>query len=86
MSEELQLNIQNLHDLLEGSPVDDCTASSLKLVTDEIQLAVAQAEGEIPLQGYNEQLEQEAIKFSEEHPALTQAIRQVMNTLSNIGI
>ena len=86
MSEELHLNIQNLHDLLEGSPVDDCTASSLKLVTDEIQLAVAQAEGDIPLQGYNEQLEQEAIKFSEEHPALTQAIRQVMNTLSSIGI
>ena len=86
MSEELHLNIQNLHDLLEGSPVDDCTASSLKQVTDEIQLAVAQAEGDIPLQGYNEQLEQEAIKFSEEHPALTQAIRQVMNTLSSIGI
>ena len=86
MSEELHLNIQNLHDLIEGSPVDDCTASSLKLVTDEIQLAVAQAEGEIPLQGYNEQLEQEAIKFSEEHPALTLAIRQVMNTLSSIGI
>lgn len=86
MSEELHLNIQNLHDLLEGSPVDDCTASSLKQVTDEIQLAVAQAEGDIPLQGYNEQLEQEAIKFSEEHPALTQAIRQVMDTLSSIGI
>ena len=86
MSEELHLNIQNLHDLLEGSPVDDCTASSLKLVTDEIQLAVAQAEGDIPLQGYNEQLEQEAIKFGEEHPALTQAIRQVINTLSSIGI
>ena len=86
MPEELHLNIQNLHDLIEGSPVDDCTASSLKLVTEEIQLAVAQAEGDIPLQGYNEQLEQEAIKFSEEHPALTHAIRQVMNTLSSIGI
>ena len=86
MSEELQLNIQNLHDLLEGTTVDDCTASTLKQVTDELQIAVAQAEGEVPLQGYNEQLEQEAIRFSEEHPALTQAIRQIMSTLSNIGI
>ena len=86
MSEDLHLNIQNLHDLLEGSPVDDCTASSLKQIMDQIQLAVAQAEGDIPVQGYNEQLEQEAIKFSEEHPMLTQAIRQIMNTLSNIGI
>lgn len=86
MKQELHLNIQNLHDLLEGASVDDCTASSIKHVTDEIQIAVAQAEGEVPLQGYNEQLEREAIRFSEEHPALTQAIRQVMNTLSNIGI
>lgn len=86
MSNELQINIQNLHDLLEGAPVDECTASTLKQVTDELQIAVAQAEGDIPLQGYNEQLEQEAIRFGEEHPALTQAIRQVMTTLSNIGI
>ncbi|OED45143.1 hypothetical protein ACH42_05620 [Endozoicomonas sp. (ex Bugula neritina AB1)] len=86
MSKELQINIQNLHDLLEGAPVDECTASTLKQVTDELQIAVAQAEGDIPLQGYNEQLEQEAIRFSEEHPTLTQAIRQVMTTLSNIGI
>ena len=86
MSEELHLNIQSLHDLLEGAPVDECTASSLKQVTDEIQIAVAQAEGDIPMQSYNEQLEKEAIKFSEDHPALTQAIRQVMTTLSNIGI
>ena len=86
MSEELHLNIQDLHDLLEGQPVDDCTAGSLKQITDEIQLALAQAEGEIPLQEYNEQLEQEAIRFSEAHPALSQAIRQVITTLSSIGI
>lgn len=86
MSEELNLNIQSLHDILEGSPVDDCTASTLKQITGEIQIAVAQAEGDIPLQSYNEQLEQEAIRFSEDHPALTQAIRQVMTVLSSIGI
>ncbi|WP_062267777.1 DUF4404 family protein [Endozoicomonas arenosclerae] len=86
MSEELHINIQNLHDLLEGQPVDDCTAGALKQITDELQLALAQAEGEIPLQDYNEQLEQEAIKFSEEHPALSQAIRQILTTLSSIGV
>ncbi|MGI9282775.1 MAG: DUF4404 family protein [Endozoicomonas sp.] len=86
MSEELHINIQNLHDLLEGQPVDDCTAGSLKQITDELQLALAQAEGDIPLQDYNEQLEQEAIKFSEDHPALSQAIRQILTTLSSIGV
>ncbi len=86
MSEELHLNIQNLHDLLEGQPVDDCTAGTLKQITDELQLALAQAEGEIPLQDYNEQLEQEAIKFGEDHPALAQAVRQILTTLSSIGV
>ncbi len=86
MSEELHVYIQQLHDLLEGQPVDDCTAGSLKQITEEIQLAVAQAEGDIPIQGYNEQLEQEAIRFGENHPALAHAVRQVMNTLSSIGI
>ena len=86
MPEELHLRIQDLHDMLEGQPVDDCTAGSLKQITDEIQLALAQAEGDIPLQSYNEQLEQEAIRFSADHPALSQAIRQVISTLSNIGV
>ena len=86
MSDQLHLNIQNLHDLLEGQPVDDCTAGALKQITDEIQLALAQAEGEIPLQDFNEQLEQEAIRFGEEHPAISQAIRQVITTLTSIGI
>ncbi|KEI69461.1 DUF4404 family protein [Endozoicomonas elysicola] len=86
MSEELHLNIQSLHDILEDSPVDECTAGSLKQITDEIKIAVAQAEGDIPIQGYNEQLEQEAIRFSEDHPALTEAIRQLMITLSSMGI
>ncbi|MFK0573883.1 DUF4404 family protein [Endozoicomonas sp.] len=86
MSDKLQLNIQKLHNIIEGLPVDECTAGSLKQITDEIKIAVAQAEGEIPIQGYNEQLEQEAIRFSEDHPALTQAIRQLMITLSSMGI
>ena len=86
MSEELQINIQSLHDILEDSPVDECTAGALRQITEEINIAVAQAEGDIPIQGYNDQLEQEAIRISEDHPALTQAIRQLMITLSSMGI
>ena len=86
MSEELQVRIQTLHDMLEGQPVDDCTAATLKQITTELQLALAQAEGTIPEEAYNEELEKEALRFAEEHPALAQAIRQVINTLGNIGI
>ena len=86
MSKELQINIQKLHDILQDSPVDECTAGALRQATEDIRIAVAQAEGEIPMQGYNDQLEQEAIRFSEDHPALSQAIRQLMITLSSMGI
>lgn len=86
MSKELQINIQRLHDILQDSPVDECTAGALRQTTEDIRIAVAQAEGEIPIQGYNDQLEQEAIRFSEDHPALSQAIRQLMITLSSMGI
>ncbi|MGB0359933.1 MAG: DUF4404 family protein [Endozoicomonas sp.] len=86
MSDELHLNIQSLHDALADSPVDECTASTLKQITDDINIAIAQAEGKIPVQGLNDQLEQQAIQFGENHPALTMAIRQVMVTLSSMGI
>ncbi|WP_281646744.1 DUF4404 family protein [Parendozoicomonas sp. Alg238-R29] len=86
MSEELQVRIQDLHDMLEGQPVDDCTAASLKQITTELQLALAQADGTIPQEAYNEELEKEALRFAEDHPAIAQAVRQIMNTLGNIGI
>ncbi len=86
MSEELQAHIQNLHDMLGGQPVDECTAASLKQITTEIEIAMAQADGTIPENAYNEALEQEAMRFAEEHPAISQVIRQIINTLDNIGI
>ncbi len=84
--QQLNLQIQHLHDLLEGQPVDECTAASLRQVTSEIQLALAQAEGEIPAEALNDQLEQEMIQFAEEHPTLAQAVKQIMSTLNGIGI
>ncbi|WP_196221538.1 DUF4404 family protein [Sansalvadorimonas verongulae] len=86
MNEELQVRIQTLHDILEGQPVDECTAASLRHITTELQLALAQADGTIPQESYNEELERQALQFSENHPALSQAIQQVVNTLNNIGI
>ena len=86
MIEELQAHIQTLHDMLEGQPVDECTAASLKQITTEIELSLAQADGTIPENAYNEALEQEAVRFAEDHPAVAQVIRQIINTLDNIGI
>ncbi len=86
MSEDLKVRIQTLHDMLEGQPVDECTAASLRQITTELQLAIAQAEGVIPEGAYNEELERLALEFTEEHPTIAHAIRQVLNTLGNMGI
>ncbi|WP_330926677.1 DUF4404 family protein [Candidatus Sororendozoicomonas aggregata] len=86
MAEEVRLRIQDLHDMLKDQPVDECTAGSLKQITEDIQLALAQAEGDIPVQRYNERLEQEAIRFSYDHPALSQAIKQIITSLGSMGV
>ncbi len=85
--EQLILDIQNLHDLLEGTPaVDECTAASLEQLTRNIEIAIAQAEGELPESDVEEQIEAELLRFGDDHPALAQALRQIINTLHNIGI
>lgn len=85
--EQLILDIQKLHDILEGTPaVDECTASSIERLTRDLEIAIAQAEGKLPETDVEEQLEAEMLRFGDEHPALSQALRQIINTLHNIGI
>lgn len=85
--EQLILDIQNLHDLLEGSTaVDECTAASMDQIARDLELALAQAEGKLPETHVEEQLEAEILRFGDEHPALSQALKQILNTLHNIGI
>ena len=86
MKDKLNAHIQELHDLLDGQPVDECTAASLRQVTNELEIALARAEGKAPMETFNDRLEKEAIAFAEEHPAVTQAIRQIINTMNGIGI
>ena len=86
MSEQLHYSIQNLHNLLDKNPVDECTAGSLRQMTDELRISVAQAEGKVPEQDYNSKLEEVAVRLSESHPAITQAIREIIITLGSIGI
>ncbi len=86
MKQELQVHIQSLHDMLEGHPVDDCTAASVRQTLAELQLALAQAEGIIPSEASNEELEKAALIFAEDHPAIAQVICQITNLLGNIGV
>ncbi|MCK5893184.1 MAG: DUF4404 family protein [Endozoicomonadaceae bacterium] len=86
MNDKLNAHIQDLHDLLDGHPVDECTAASLRQITDELKLSLIRAKENIPVETFNDRFEKEAIEFAEKHPSIAQAIRQVMNTLNSIGI
>ena len=88
VSQELKLHIQTLHDMLEGQPVDECTAASLRQIVTELEIAQAQAEGKLPDNPMilRDELEQLALEFADDHPAIAQVIRQITNTLGNIGI
>ena len=88
MSHELKLQMQTLHDMLKGQPVDECTAASLRQIMTELEIAQAQAEGKLPenVMNYSEELEQFALEFADDHPAMAQVIRQITTTLGNIGI
>ena len=88
MSQELKLHIQTLHDILEGQPVDECTAASLRQIMTELEIAQAQAEGKLPEHPptINDELEKAALEFADEHPAIAHVLRQITNTLGNMGI
>ena len=44
---QLHYSIQNLHNLLDENPVDECTAGSLRQMTEEFAF-LWQAEGKVP--------------------------------------
>ncbi len=85
MKQQLNDEIQELHRVIENElPADECTASNLKQVTDELQIALET--GKSPQNEVEGQLEQEMLKFGEEHPAISLAIKNLMNSLSSMGI
>ena len=89
MKEKILAQIQHLHDVLEGCAVDECTAADLKQITGDIRSTVDEAvSGQISPEpaGFGEDLEREALKFSDEHPAVATVIREIIHTLHNAGI
>ncbi|PJE79486.1 hypothetical protein CI610_01552 [invertebrate metagenome] len=86
MSQEIQIRLQKLHDMLKGQPADKCTEGTLNQVSDEIKIALEQAKGNIPVETFNEQLEKEAIRLEDEYPTLAKMVREIMDLLNNIGV
>ncbi|WP_158587143.1 DUF4404 family protein [Motilimonas pumila] len=82
---QIKQDLEGLHQAINHElPADECTAASLKQVAQEIHLALET--GHSPQADFNQQLETELLAFSEEHPRVAQAIRNLINTLSGMGV
>ncbi|MCE0557041.1 MULTISPECIES: DUF4404 family protein [unclassified Motilimonas] len=85
MKQKLTQDLEQLDQAIKQAfPADECTAANLRQVADEISLAIQT--GHSPQQQVEEQLEVELLNFEQAHPQLSQAIRNLMNTLSGMGI
>ena len=81
--ESLEQELNALHQLIENSLIaDSCTEQQLRLITKELVIAT----GKMPDEMFEESLEQQAVAYAEEHPAIAQAVKQVIHALGNIGV
>jgi len=83
--ESVAQELESLHHLLENTLIaDPCTEQNLRLASKEIELLIAT--GKTPDKALSESLDTLLIAYAEEHPALAQAVKQVIHALGNIGI
>jgi uncharacterized protein YukE len=79
---ELKQQLQALHETLKESPqVDDETQTLLQQIAVDIgELEVGNAAD------LSERVQEQAVQFEQEHPALAEILRQIVDTLGRIGV
>lgn len=80
-NDTLKQQLQQLHNTLQQQPE----------LSDEDHLLVKQIAQDIEHLGakdddLNDRIRQQAIEFEQQHPALAEALRQVVDTLGRIGV
>lgn len=82
--ETLKKQLQQLHDALQQHPqLDEESTRLLKSIADDIS---AQSGDDAVSDDLGEQVQQQAIRFEQEHPTLSEILRQIVDTLGRIGV
>lgn len=82
--ETLKQQLQQLHSVLQQHPdLDDESRQLLQSIADDIANQPSDAQSE---PGLNHQVQQQAIRFEQDHPALSEVLKQIMDTLGRIGV
>ena len=82
--ESLKQQLQQLHDTLQQHPqLDDESRELLQSIAGDVagQTEAGQAD-----EALTEQLQQQAIRFEQDHPTLAGVLRQIVDTLGRIGV
>lgn len=83
----LQPHVENIETIIHAmDAADECTTAELKAIAEELNLAIANPNQGTPVETIIDELEQELIRFSDKHPALAEAIQQLLDGLKNIGV
>lgn len=89
MSPDIQQHILALHDKLERlerDAVDSRTRDALMLLLNDLTRLLGAASLENENHPLTERLEQLAVNFEAEHPAVGTAVRQLIDALAQAGI
>ena len=82
--ETLKQQLQQLHTELQQHPqLDNESQQLLKTIAADIADQSGRGESNEDL---SEQVQQQAIRFEQEHPTLSEILRQIVDTLGRIGV
>lgn len=84
--EKLHQTLRQLHSELQNTETTDAeTRELLSAVQNDIDQVVGPGE-DPPVEDFGDRVESLAARFEADHPSLALALRQVMTTLSSMGI
>ncbi|MDO6681831.1 MULTISPECIES: DUF4404 family protein [unclassified Oceanobacter] len=82
MENQLKEQLQQLHEELQANPkLDEETAGLMRKVAEDIEVMELTDSGDVV-----EGLQEYAIRFDQDHPALSEILRQIVDTLGRIGV
>jgi len=82
--ETLKKQLQQLHEALQQHPqLDDESRQLLSSIASDIDEQASAGSADADL---GEQVQEQAIRFEQEHPTLSEILRQIVDTLGRIGV
>ncbi|WP_419812931.1 DUF4404 family protein [Bacterioplanoides sp.] len=82
--ETLKQQLQQLHHTLQQHPdLDEESRELLQSIATDI---ANQPTDQASAHDLNDQVQQQAIRFEQQHPALSEVLKQILDTLNRIGV